>query len=242
MSSDLNHDDPADEDASEGKAARRGNHPTEKILYTRLVDGIIDKRLRPGQHLNEWKLAQAYDVPRSRVRRVLERLREERVVEIRLNQGAFVSRPTVEEAFQVFEARSHLECVMVRLACLRATKDDLARLRKHLRAEEEIFAAGRTDVNRIAGEFHSVVAAIGRNRILEHQLNSLIRRGCLIQSVYEKVNGTLCLTHEHAKIVDYIEANEPERAVKEMEIHFNHVLDHLDLTEKRQKEVNIYES
>lgn len=236
MPSSLNNDD----DASDGKTARRGNHPAEKILYTRLVEAIIDKRLRPGEHLNEWKLAQAYDVPRSRVRRVLERLREERVVEIRLNQGAFVSRPTVEEAHQVFEARCHLECAVVRLACARATKEDLARLREHLRLEEEMFATGRTDVNRLAGDFHSVVAAIGRNAILEHHLNNLIRRGCLIQSVYERANGTLCLTHEHSRIVDCIEANDPEGAVKEMQAHFDHVLGHLELTEERQREVDIY--
>ena len=50
----------------------RGKHPTEDLIYERLIDAIIDKHLRAGEHVNEVKLAEAYDVPRSRVRRVLD--------------------------------------------------------------------------------------------------------------------------------------------------------------------------
>jgi DNA-binding GntR family transcriptional regulator len=99
------------------------------------LDAIIDKTLRPGQHLNEVKLAATYSVPRSRVRRVLERLRDEAVVEIELNRGAFISRPTIAEARDVFEARKNLEMIIVRLACERATPADIARLRDYLLAE-----------------------------------------------------------------------------------------------------------
>jgi DNA-binding GntR family transcriptional regulator len=171
------------------------------------LDAIIDKTLRPGQHLNEVKLAATYSVPRSRVRRVLERLRDEAVVEIELNRGAFISRPTIAEARDVFEARKNLEMIIVRLACERATPADIARLRDHLLAERDVFDNLRPEMNRIAGDFHVLLAETAGNAVLARMLTLLMRRVCLIQSLYEKRSGVLCLVDEHEKLVDLIAAS-----------------------------------
>jgi DNA-binding GntR family transcriptional regulator len=171
------------------------------------LDAIIDKTLRPGQHLNEVKLAATYSVPRSRVRRVLERLRDEAVVEIELNRGAFISRPTIAEARDVFEARKNLEMIIVRLACERATPADIARLRDHLLAERDVFDNLRPQMNRIAGDFHVLLAETAGNAVLARMLTLLMRRVCLIQSLYEKRSGVLCLVDEHEKLVDLIAAS-----------------------------------
>ncbi|EWY40932.1 hypothetical protein N825_33920 [Skermanella stibiiresistens SB22] len=226
----------------QGKSDKvRGKHPVEDVIYDRLVDAIIDKHLRPGQHLNEVKLADAYGVPRSRVRRVLERLRDEDVVVFELNKGAFISRPTIEDAHNVFEARRHLECVVVRLACERATADDIDSLRRHLADEREAFEALRPNVNRTAAEFHVLIAEIAGNPVLERMLGLLIRRCVLVQSVYEKKSGILCLTDEHSHLVECIAENHPDAAAAQMAHHFDHIVSSLDLTETRRNEVDIYE-
>ncbi|SHO66598.1 DNA-binding transcriptional regulator, GntR family [Pseudoxanthobacter soli DSM 19599] len=228
--------------SSEDNGVRlRGKHPTEDLIYERLVDAIIDKHLRAGEHLNEVKLAEAYDVPRSRVRRVLERLRDEDVVVFQLNRGAFVSRPTIEDAHHVYEARRELECIVVRLACQRATAADIERLRQHLRHEREMFDRQDPSVNRVAAHFHHLIAEIARNPVFEKMLAVLIRRGVLIQSVYEQKTGILCLTHEHERVVDFIEANRPDDAAHEMTHHFEHIVSSLNLSEARRQEADIYE-
>lgn len=219
----------------------RGKHPTEDLIYDRLVDAIIDKHIRAGEHLNEVKLAEAYDVPRSRVRRVLERLRDESVVIFELNRGAFVCRPTVEEARHVYEARRELEGVVVRLACRRATPSDIERLREHLRRENDAFDRQDASVNRIASEFHYLLAQVAGNPVFEKMLAVLIRRGVLIQSVYERKSGILCLTHEHERLVDCIAEGQGDEAVREIGHHFDHILSSLDLSETRRLEVDIYE-
>lgn len=219
----------------------RGKHPTEDLIYERLIDAIIDKHLRAGEHVNEVKLAEAYDVPRSRVRRVLERLRDEDVVIFELNRGAFISRPTVQEARHVYEARRELELVTVKLACERATSADISRLRAHLRFEREAFDKHDAGVNRIASNFHHLIASIAGNPVFNKMLGVLIRRGVLIQSVYERKGGVLCLTHEHEHIVNYIAENRPQQAVQEMVHHFEHILSSLDLSETRRLEADIYE-
>jgi DNA-binding GntR family transcriptional regulator len=219
----------------------RGKHPTEDLIYDRLVEAITDKHLRPSEHLNEVKLAEAYNVPRSRVRRVLERLRDEHVVVFELNRGAFISRPTPADARDVFEARRHLECTVVRLACERADEADIADLRRHLAHEWEAFHDRKASVNRTAGEFHFMVARIARNPVLEKMLGVLIRRCVLVQSVYEKKVGVLCLTHEHGHIVDLIASRRADDAVAEMNLHFDHITSSLDLSEKQHGSADIYQ-
>jgi DNA-binding GntR family transcriptional regulator len=216
-----------------GDNPSRGKHPTEDVLYLAIVNAITDKVLRPGEHLNEAKLAEIYEVPRSRVRRVLERLREEEVVTFELNRGAFVCRPTVAEALHVLEARRHLEYFAIQMSCTRITPEDLADLRKLLVREQAAFDRGDSAANRIAGEFHIRLAALSGNPVLERMLLNLIRRGVLIQSIFEIGTHALCLTSEHSRIIDHIAENRPAEAIAEMAHHFDHIISSLDLREDR---------
>ncbi|AID34967.1 MULTISPECIES: GntR family transcriptional regulator [Mesorhizobium] len=219
----------------------RGKHPVEDVLYNRLMDAIVDKYLRPGQHLNEVKLAEKYDVPRSRVRRVLERLRDEDVVVFELHRGAFISRPTVAEAKNVFQVRRHLEELVVSLACARATSKDIAILRDNYLREREAFEALRPNVNRIAAEFHFLIAKIARNEILEQLVGTFIRRCVLVQSVYEKKSGILCLSEEHREMIDAIAAKDSGAAIRMMQHHFDHIVASLELTKERRLEKDVYD-
>jgi DNA-binding GntR family transcriptional regulator len=237
----LSPADPESEGTIESVQSWRGQRPEEQLLYDRLIDAIIDKTLRPGQHLNEAKLAASYNVPRSRVRRVLERLRDEAVVELQLNRGAFISRPTVAEARDLFEARKHLESVIVRLACERATSADIARLREHLALEADTFDHLRPGMNRVAGDFHVLLAEVAGNSVFLRTITLIIRRFGLIQSLYEKRSGVLCLVDEHKNLVDRIEARDVEGAVAETLHHIQHIEASLDITEQRRSEIDIYE-
>lgn len=224
------------------EAKRRGKHPSEDVIYDRLVDAIIQKHLRPGQHLNEAKLAEAHGVPRSRVRRVLERLRAENVVTFELNRGAFISRPTVKEAYDVYEARRDIELSVLRRVCERANQDDIARLRRHLAEEAAAFASGDLNVNKISGDFHLLLGTMSRNPVLEGLLVTLVRRWVLIQSVFERQRDALCLTHEHETIVDSIAERRVDDALAELSKHFDHILAALELTESRMAQADIYDA
>jgi hypothetical protein len=80
------------------KSGDRGHLPAEALLYDDLVGAIVDQRLRAGTRLNEANLAKAYGLTRPRVRSVLNKLATNNIIEIKLNLGAFVRRPSPEEA------------------------------------------------------------------------------------------------------------------------------------------------
>jgi DNA-binding GntR family transcriptional regulator len=213
----------------------------EDQMYRRLVAAIIEKSLRPGEHVNELQLAEAYGLSRPRVRRVLERLEMEGVIEFKLHRGAFISRPSVKEALDVFEARVHLEAILFRLACERASEADIARLRAHNAFERDAFGKGIADFNQIAGNFHVLVAEIVDNRVILESIKLLIHRVCLIQSLYETERTVLCLVDDHDRLVDLIEARDAERCVAESIHHCEHIRRSLDLSDQRNTKTNIYE-
>lgn len=225
--------------SDEAPVAARGTMPEEGILYDRLIDAIIDKRLRPGQHLNEVKLAAAYSVPRSRVRRVLERLRDESVVEFQLNRGAFISRPTVKEATDVFETRRHLDVAIAELVCRRASDADIAILRRHVGQQHEVIGSGGPDINRVGADFHELLGAMTGNEVLSRTLTVLMRRVSLIQSLYERSNS-ICLVHDHERLIERLEARDVEGARAEALRHCDHIEAALDFTERRRLEIDIY--
>ena len=77
---------------------------------------IAERRLRPGVQLKEEQMATIFHVSRARIRQALAALEREGLVTIIPNRGAFVCKPTVEEARDVFFVRRTVErCVVERL-------------------------------------------------------------------------------------------------------------------------------
>jgi len=82
---------------------------------------IQKSELPPGEWLREVRLCSEFGVGRSIVRRALRALADDGLVEIEENRGARVSATTVEEVFDLYEARAALYGLAARFACLRGS-------------------------------------------------------------------------------------------------------------------------
>ena len=81
-----------------------------------ILKAISQKRLRPGLKLGEASLADAFRTTRIHVRQVLAHLASRHIVTQYANRGAFVGRPTVEEARDILAARHVVEAATVSAA------------------------------------------------------------------------------------------------------------------------------
>ena len=174
---------PADEDAG----------AVEQRIYRAVFDSVMNQRLTPGTKLPEASLCELFGVSRSVVRRVLQRLAHDHIVQLRPNRGAIIAVPSPEETRQIFEARRGLETLIARLATQNATARDLAALRQQLQQEHE--AMHRFDQPawaRLASSFHLRLAALARNPILERYLVELVSRCSLIVALYEPPGNASC--------------------------------------------------
>ncbi len=211
--------------------AQKPNSKTdESQIYDNIHQAIAERRLEPGVKLAEEALADVFGVSRARIRRVLLLLAKENVVKLEPNRGAFVRRPTVEEAKNVLAARRVIELYLVREAATRATKSDIAELRKIVDAEVMALKNENHDQTmRLSGEFHMAVADAAGNPIMAEFLGSLISRCYLILATYQRRDSQSCPQSDHGGIVDLIEKGDPDAASAAQEKHFEHILEELDL-------------
>ena len=100
-----------------------------------IAAAIAEHRLPPGSRLREEALARVYDVSRTKVRAALLMLSKDRLIDIVPDKGAFVAKPSAEEARNVFAVRRALEAEMVRELIQKATPADYRRLKAHLVGE-----------------------------------------------------------------------------------------------------------
>jgi DNA-binding GntR family transcriptional regulator len=202
-----------------GELADAGDDIIERIYQT-VFDSVMEQRLTPGTKLPEAALCELFGVGRTVVQKALQKLAHDYIVELRPNRGAIVAMPTPEETHQIFEARRSLEAAILTLAVRHATKADLAKLRRQLKAEHAVMHNyAQTDWARLATAFHLRVAELSRNPILQRYLGELLSRCSLIVALHEPSGYAACEHDEHTGIVEFIEKGDAAGAIAAMEEH-----------------------
>lgn len=199
-------------------------------IYERILSAIGAHLLPPGTKLAEEKLARVFNVSRTKVRQALERLAHDSVVTIIRNRGAFVSRPTIEEARQVFDARRVIEPALIRRLAERAEPGQIDRLRRHL--AQEAAARARKDrraLIRLSGGFHQLIADMAGNIYLAKCLRDLESLTSLIITLYDSPSMASCPDHEHGALVAAIASGDADGAARLMIEHLDHVESPLNL-------------
>jgi len=209
-------------------------HPQarDEAIYERVFDAILEQRLAPGTRLSEDKLGQVFGVSRTIVRKVLQRLEHEGVVEIHRNRGASVASTTAQQARQVFAARRVIERAVVTEACGCISQSGLLHLRAIIAAEQDaIHHQDRGRALRLSGELHLRLADACGNGFLAGFARSLVSRCSLVIAQYETHASPLCSTDEHAQILDAIAAGDSALAVALMDEHISHIENKLSLSD-----------
>ncbi len=199
-------------------------------LYRSIFDSVMAQRLTPGTKLPEAELCTLFGVSRSVVRRVLQRLAHDHIVQLRPNRGAIVAVPSAQDTRQIFEARRALEAAIVTLACERATPADLDALRQQLQHEHA--AVHRFDQPawaRLASTFHLRLAELAHNPILQRYLVETVSRCSLIVALHEPPGNAACEHDEHGRIVECIARGDAAGAVSLMDAHLRDLERHLAL-------------
>lgn len=197
-----------------------------------LADAIHELRITPGTKLGEDEIGEIYGVSRTLVRAALQQLAHHRLVMIERNRGAFVARPTIREAREVFEARALLEPRTARSAAERATADDIALLDAHLATEHEALDA--QDVGRalrLSGRFHTELARIADQATIAGMIETLVARSSLIIATYWRRSGALCESHAHHALLAALSDRDGQQAEELMRSHLLDLLSALDLRE-----------
>lgn len=208
-------------------AARRLSDQLADALAAQLAGG----RLVPGDRLpTEQQLAAAHGVSRTVVREAVHQLRSQGLLVSRQGSGVYVAdgaahRPlpfdpsvlgSLDAVAQVVEVRRALEGEIAALAAARATRAQVAGLRRALKAIDEAAAAGRDGVDEDLA-FHRAVAQATGNAQFERLLGFLeqyLREAMRVTRGNEarRADFADAVRAEHRALVDAIAAGDAAAA------------------------------
>ena len=217
---------------------------TERLsdrLAARLAGQISSGALMPGARLpTELQLAQVHGVSRTVVREAVHQLKSRQLVSSRQGLGVFVSQPPVhrplefdprvleslEAVVHVVEVRRVLEGEIAALAAERATRAQVAGMRRALKAIDAAVAAGADGVAEDLA-FHRAIGESTGNpqfRLLLGFLEQYLREGMRITRGNEarRSDFMAAVRHEHAAIVNAIAARDPAAARRCATAHLLH--------------------
>jgi DNA-binding GntR family transcriptional regulator len=215
---------------------KRGETAVDLRIYRAVVNAVMSHRLPPGTRLGEADFCELYQVSRTTVRKALQRLAHDHIIELRPNRGAVVASPSPGEARDVFAARRALEREIVPLVVKNATPASLRAIRAAMEAEEQARSKGdRASWIRLGGEFHLLLAELSGNAVLHRFMSELVSRCSLIIALYETPGAPMCGNDEHGDLIALIEAGQVARAVDLIEHHLLEIEARLDLGESDRK-------
>lgn len=212
----------------------------ELQLYEAIYQAIVERRLLPGAKLPEQQLCDLFGTSRSRVRQVLARLAQERYVEHKPNRGAFVARPSPQEARDVFTARGALERWVVSHLAGTLSSSGAARLQANLRREAEAQRRGdHREATRLSGEFHLLMAELTGNRVVCELLGGLVVRSSLIIALYGGPVLHACGEDEHQRLLVALQGGDAAQAEAQLSEHLAHIVASLDLGARGERHADL---
>ena len=195
--------------ATDETATKRARGEGALKIYNALRHDILTMSLAPGALLDEVKIAARFEVSRSPVREALIRLSSEGLVKTLPNKSTLVAPLNVEEFPIYLDALDLMQRATARLAALRHSAEDLARIKQEQAAFERALqqrdALAMIETNR---NFHIAISEAGYNRYFTLLYTRLLDEGRrMLRLYFRSLDDRLPpeLASQHQDIIDAIE-------------------------------------
>lgn len=210
---------------------------TSDEIIDQLRDRLRNNDLKPGDRLPpERQLAEQFQASRNTVREALRMMEVSGLIEIRKGAtgGAFIAQGdakvvsrslsdmytlSVYALSDLTEVRLWLGTLITRLACQRATEEDLSALRANVEQANELTEAGlweqRAEVNH---QFLNLLAAATANPIiamLQHSITQIVRE--IVNDVGPLTDRSILDSRQ--RLMQHLVHHDEDAAVAEMEEH-----------------------
>ncbi|MEG1633060.1 MAG: GntR family transcriptional regulator [Oscillospiraceae bacterium] len=198
----------------------------EQYAYDEIKNAIFSGEFDPGMRLYEDALAERLDMSRTPIRKAMQRLESELILEsVDGKTGMQIYRPKKEDLLGLTDVRVQLESLALANAMSHGGKEQFFPL---LRANEQLRAAiAENDISAILshdGEFHSLLYEISSSKWLEatgHRINDCfaLYRMLYLQNLRDGWDEAYS---QHMMIYNLIMANNMNDAIDLLKYHINY--------------------
>ena len=186
-----------------------------------IEEDILSFKLKPGDKLDECRLAEIYGTSRTPVREALRQLSSNGLIEIRPHKGAIVVKLGIRELVELLEVMAELEGACGRLAaksCLNSDVDAIVAAQDACRKYAELRDGQRYQKANEA--FHDAIYAASRNECLVKLTLGIRNRVAAYRKLrLDQVSRLKFSVAEHDQIVHAIKESLPEEADRLLQLH-----------------------
>lgn len=186
---------------------------------------VISGQLRPGQKLEENKLAAELGVSRPPLREAFRMLERERLVLSVPRKGTFVTEMSEKNLVEVYQVREMIECYAVDIIAVEKV-ENLSELRLSLNEniEQPIFPPEKSEQHlkkyEALVQFHLKLVESAGNSWLNHIYQQIVPNLARYQFInLQKIGSVSHNFQEHYKIFEAIQKGAYSQAKKYLKIH-----------------------
>lgn len=212
--------------------ARAGRRQADIVgrVYEALHHKAVHFELRPGEHVNELALARELKVSRTPVREALNRLVSDSLMTFVPNKGFYRVPFDIGTVRSLFEVRSGLEMLALRLACTRASDAAIDALEEYWRGIKSISRKLRIpEIVQRDEAFHERLVALADNPELTRLVRETNARIRFMRLVAMEFRNYRQITFEdHLAIVESMRKRDTAGALARLERHIAVTLDDIE--------------
>ena len=197
------------------------------FIYSDILDRIISLKLSPGSKISENKICEDYNVSRSVIRHIFARLAQINFLTVYPQRGTYGNYIDLEYIKNALLIRLSIEKeILYRFMQKEDKSDTITKMKENMRQQEKFYHENEylMEFKELDEEFHNyIIMSVENNAILplinDHLLHISRWRNVYIKSGYKLSK----LIDEHKSILEAIEANDTERALRCMTNHIDTV-------------------
>ena len=195
--------------------------PLRELVYQELKHKILTGEIASQTRLMEIDLADKMNVSRTPIREALKQLEQDGLVTIEPRHGAYVSRISTKDLYNVFEVREDLEGLAAFLAAQRITEDKKGYLLELVRKYEDAVEKGaKEEIVALDEEYHKYIVSCSGNSTLVNMVGQ-VQELCLRfrYIYYDDLSAYNVMPAEHKRIAEAICTGDAETARDEADKH-----------------------
>ncbi len=198
-----------------------GYQPLRDMVFDVLMNAIMQGQLSPGERLLEVQLADEMGVSRTPVREAIRRLELEGFVVMVPRKGAYVAGLSVDDVESVYEIRTALETLAVRLAAQRMEADDYRQLDELALKMQATWQERNVDQwVALDAHFHELLYKFSRNERLVQMMSNIMEqlsryRIISLANVEVRQNSLA----EHQNLIEALKRRDSEMAAAAAALH-----------------------
>ena len=166
-------------------------------------ENIINLELKPGSMISEQDIANDLNLSRTPVHEALQELSSTKIIEILPQRGSVVSLIDMNLVDEAIFMRSTLESAITKLACEKASEEDLMELEENVNLQEFYLTKDNVDkIFELDNDFHKKMYQIANMMQCYYMVRLMNIHHDRIRGMHLHVSNPSTVVEEHKQILE----------------------------------------